>query len=89
MFYINLIDIMHYSMLCYFADRWKGLRAVVPKFVWAVTQIKVMIMSYCPQYFTVITHNTKQNYGFGSASPLKELRITPGDNLPPVWEPLP
>jgi len=32
-------------------------------------------MSYYPQYFAVIAHNTEQQCGFGSA-------------LPPVWEPL-
>ena len=43
----------------------------------AVTQIKVAIMSYYPQYFAVITHNTEQHCGFGSALPREEFRITP------------
>jgi len=35
------------------------LKSVVPKLVRAVTQIKVAIMSYHPQHFTVIVHNTE------------------------------
>jgi len=34
-------------------------KSVVPKLIRAVTQIKVAIMSYYPQYFAVIAHNTK------------------------------
>jgi len=37
--------------------------------------------------FPVIAHNTEQHFGFGSALP-PEPHITPGGNLPPVWEPL-
>jgi len=50
---------------------------VVPKLVRAVTQIKVAIMSYYPQYFAVIVHNTEQHCGFGSALPPKESYISP------------
>jgi len=39
-------------------------------------------------YFAVIARNTEQQYGFGSALPPKESHVTPGGNLPPVWEPL-
>jgi len=35
-------------------------------------------MSYYPQYFAVITHNTEQHCGFGSALPPEESHITPG-----------
>ena len=52
-------------------------KTVVPKLVRAVTQIKVTIMSYYPQYFAVIAHNTEQHCGFGSALPPKN-RILPG-----------
>ena len=38
--------------------------------------------------FPVIANNTEQHSGFGSALPLEEVHITPGGNLPPVWEPL-
>jgi len=62
--------------------------AVVPKLVRAVTQIKVAIMSYYPQYFAVIAHNIGEYCGFGSTLPFEESHITPGGNLPPVWEPL-
>jgi len=44
--------------------------------------------TYYPQYCTVIAHNV-EHCGFGSTLPLEESHITPGDNLPPVWEPLP
>jgi len=50
---------------------------VVPKLVRAVTQIKVVIMSYFPQYFAVIAHNIEQHCGFGSTLTLKESHITP------------
>ena len=53
-------------------------KPVVPKLVRAVTQIKVAIMFYYPQYFAVITHDTEQHCGFGSASPREELHISPG-----------
>jgi len=52
--------------------------AVVPKLVPAVPQIKVAIMSYYPQYFTVIAHNTEQHCGFGSPCAPEESHITPG-----------
>jgi len=51
---------------------------VVPKPFRAVTQIKVAIRSYYPQYFAVIAHNIEQNCGFGSALTPEELHITPG-----------
>ena len=55
---------------------------MIRKLVRAVTEIKVSIMPYYLQYFTVIAHNIEQHCGFGSAlSP-----ITSGGNLPPVWE---
>jgi len=38
-------------------------------------------MSYYPQYFAVITHNTEQHCGFGSALPREELHITPGEKF--------
>jgi len=38
--------------------------------------------------FAVITHSTEQHCDFGSALPIEESHITPGGNLPPVWEPL-
>ena len=65
--------------------------AVVPRLVGAVTQIMVVIMSYFPQYFAVIAHNTEiqtnivvlvQRY------PSKNCKLSRGSNLPPVWEPL-
>jgi len=34
-------------------------------------------MSYCPQYFAVITHNTEQHCGYGFALTLEESHITP------------
>jgi len=52
--------------------------SVVPKLVPTVTQIKVVIMSYYPQYFAVIAHNTEQHCGFGSVLPPEESHITPG-----------
>ena len=68
------------------------LRAVVPKLVRTVTQIKVVIMSYHPQKIfslfrsktsiAVITHNTDQHCDFVSALPTEESHITPGGNLP-------
>jgi len=61
---------------------------MVSKLVRAVTQIKVPIMFYYLQYFAVIVHNTVQHCGFASALPPEGSHITPGDNLPPVWEPL-
>jgi len=58
----------------------------------------VSIMSYYPQLkffefqvknsFAVIAHDTEQQCGFSFALPPEESRITPGGNLPPVWEPL-
>jgi len=36
-------------------------KPVVPKLVGAVTKIIVAIMSYDPQYFAVIAHNTEQH----------------------------
>jgi len=39
-------------------------------------------MSYYPQYFAVIAHNTEQHCGFGSALPPKNRILPPGDNLP-------
>jgi len=62
--------------------------AVVPKLFRAITQIAVGIVSYYPQYFAVIAHNTEQNCDFGSALPLKDRMLPPAGNLPPVWEPL-
>jgi len=50
---------------------------VVPKLVRGLTQIKVAIMSYYPQYFTAIAHNTEQHCGFDSALSPKESHITP------------
>jgi len=50
---------------------------VVPKLVRAVTQMKVAIMSYYPQYFAVIAHNIEQHCGLGSALLPEESRITP------------
>ena len=67
----------------------KGTRTVVPKLVWAVTQIKATIMSYYPQYFAVIAHNTEQHCDFGSALLPEESHITPGGVIfPTLWEPL-
>jgi len=51
--------------------------AVVPKLVRAVTENKVAIMSYYPQYFAVIAHNTEQHCGF--ALPLW-FRVTPEES---------
>jgi len=51
---------------------------VVPKLFRAVTQIKVAIWSYYPQYFAVIAQNIEQNCGFGSALPPEESHITTG-----------
>jgi len=59
-----------------------GTKTVVPKLVRAVTQIKVAIMSYYPQYFAVIAHNTEQHCGFGSALPPEESHITLTGNFP-------
>jgi len=52
------------------------LSSVVHKLVRAVTQIKIAIMFYYPQY------NTEQHCGFASVLPPEESHITP------VWEPL-
>jgi len=52
---------------------------VVPKLVHAVTQMKVAIMSYYPQYFAVIAHNMQQHCGFASALPPEESHITHGE----------
>jgi len=38
----------------------------------------VAIMSYYPQCFAVIAHNTEQQCGFGSALPPEESHINPG-----------
>jgi len=57
---------------------------VVPKLVRVVTQIKVVIMSYYPQYFAVIAHNIEQHCGFGSALPLKNRISPPGVIYPGV-----
>ena len=54
------------------------IRTVVPKLFRAVTQIKVAIWSYYPQYFAVIAQNIEQNCGFGSALPPEESHITTG-----------
>jgi len=51
---------------------------VVTKLVCIVTQTKVAIMSYYPQYVAVIAYNTKQSCGFGSALPSEESHIIPG-----------
>ena len=59
-----------------------SVKPVVPKLFQAVTQIKVAIMSYYPQYFAVVAHNTEQHCGFGCALPRKKSHITAGDNLP-------
>ena len=53
-------------------------RTVVPKLVRGITQIKVAIMSYYPQYLAVIAHNVEQHCVFGSALPPEGLHITPG-----------
>jgi len=55
---------------------YKTHNTVVPRLVRAVTQIKVAIMSYYPQYFAVNVHNTEQQCGFGSALPPEEWLIT-------------
>jgi len=72
-----------------------AFKAVVPKLFRAVTQIKIAIRSYYPQYFAVIAHNIEQNCGFGSALspeqshyPLNNRTLPLGSNLPPAWEPL-
>ena len=53
---------------------------MVPKLVRAVSQIKVAIMFYSPQHFTVIAHDAEQHCGFVSALPLEDSHITPGGN---------
>jgi len=35
-------------------------KSVVPKLVQTFTQIKVAIVSYYPQYFAVVAHNTEK-----------------------------
>ena len=46
-------------------------------------------MSYYPQYFAVIAHNTEQHCDFGSALLPEESHITPGGVIyPTLWEPL-
>jgi len=58
-----------YNHQCWFS-RYSGWRSsVVPKLVWAVTEIKVAIMSHNHQYFAVISHLTEQHCGFCSALP--------------------
>ena len=52
-------------------------KTVFPKLVRTITQMKVVIMSYYPQWFAVITQNTEQHCGFGSALPPEESHITP------------
>jgi len=49
---------------------------MVPKLIRAVTQITEAIMSYYPQYFTVIAHNIEQHCSLGFALPPDESRIT-------------
>jgi len=66
----------------------KTFRTIGSQTVRAVTQLKVAIMSYYPQYFAMIAHNIEQHCSFGSALPLKNRILSPGGNLPPVWEPL-
>jgi len=59
---------------------------VVPKFVRAVTHIKVAIMPYYPQCFAVIAHNI-EHCGFGSTLPLEEYnRILPPGVIYPQFE---
>ena len=58
-----------------------SVKPVVPKYFRAVTLIKVAIMSYYPQYFAVIAHNTEQH--FGSAVPPKN-RILPPEVIYPA-----
>jgi len=53
-------------------------KAMVPKPVRAVTQITVATMSYYPQYFKVIAHNTEKHCGFGFAYPPKNRILPPG-----------
>jgi len=54
---------------------------VVPKLIRAVTQIKVAIMSYYPQYFASVkkatSYNTEQHCGFRSSLPPEESHSTP------------
>jgi len=61
---------------------------VVPKLFRTVTQIKVAIRFYYPQYLAVIAHNIEQNCGLDSVLPREESHIALGGNLPPVWEPM-
>ena len=63
-------------------------RSVVPKLIRAFTQIKVVIMSYYPQYFTVIAHNAEKIVVLVPRYPPKNRILPPGGNLPTVWESL-
>jgi len=58
-----------------YSDSFISVKPVVPKYFRAVTLIKVAIMSYYPQYFAVIAHNTEQH--FGSAVPPKSGVLPP------------
>ena len=60
-----------------------AFKAVAPKLVRAVTQMKIGIMSYYPQYFAVIAHKTEQR-GFGSAVTPEESHVTPAGLFTPT-----
>ena len=49
-----------------------------PKLVQAITQIKVVIMSYYPQYLAVIAHNIEQHCCIGLALPPEGLPLPKG-----------
>jgi len=50
--------------------------AVLPKLVRNVARINAVIMSFYPQCFAVIGHNTDENFGFCSTLPLEEPHFT-------------
>jgi len=62
--------------------------SVVPKFVGAFAQIKVAIISYYPQYFAVIAHNTEKIVVLVPCYSTKNHTLPPGFYLHHVWEPL-
>jgi len=67
------------AILAVFAPATSALtvRSVVPKLVRDITQIKVAIMSYYPQYSAVVGHSMDEDCGFFSTLPLEESYITP------------
>jgi len=82
------LPVLSYQVFTVFNPKSVSHKPVVPKLFRAVTQSKVAIRSYYPQYIAVIAHNIEQNCGFDFALPPEKSHITLGGNLALVWEPL-